>query len=244
MNSSSILGGPIIFNFIQEGENMAGHFKQSLRVLVADDHALMRAGTRSILENRFEQIEVHEAKHFQAVLDKLDEGEWDIFILDIQMPKGNITNVMEQILTRQPNAKILILSMFSEEKFGLQMLRAGAAGFLPKESVTEDLVTAVNRLNKGKKYISPTLAEKIADMAEEDYQVLPHETLSEREFQVFLEIAAGKSLKQIAQEMHISDRTVSTHRSRILRKMNVESNAELTQYAIQHKLLFFEQHSV
>jgi len=207
------------------------------RVLIADDHAVVRRGVRDILLDRFQNMDIEEVKNFKEVRFMVDEKDWDLLILDINMPEGNIIDVLKYIQTTRPRSSTLILSMCPEEQYAIQMLKAGASGYLTKESVTEELLTAIDQIQKGGKYISPSLAGKIAESVMPLSDAPTHETLSSREFQVFLSIASGKTLKQIAEELNISDRTISTYRSRILDKMSAKSNSDLIQYAIHHHLL-------
>ncbi len=207
-----------------------------IRVLIADDHAIVRRGVREILLEQFHTLEIDEARNFEEVRHLVNERQWNLFILDINMPGGNIIDILTLIQTMQPQSSTLILSMCPEEQYAIQMLKAGVAGYLTKESVAEELVIAVNEIQNGGKYISSSLAGKIADTVMSQNALLLHETLSSREFQVFLQIASGKSLKKIAEELCVSDRTISTYRYRILEKMKVKTNSELIQYAIRHHL--------
>jgi two-component system invasion response regulator UvrY len=211
--------------------------KELSHILIADDHDVVRLGVKAILQDRFENLTVEESLNFRDVLDKVDQKSWDLLILDINMPKGNILDVLQHIQIDHPEIPILILSMYPEEEYAVQMLKAGASGYITKESVTEELIPAVQQIQSGKKFISPSLAEKIADSFTNTSKSPNHEVLSSREFQILLHIASGKSLKKIAEELCLSDRTVSTYRSRILEKMNLQSNSDLIQYAIHHHLI-------
>ena len=208
-----------------------------MRILISDDHAVVRRGVKGILEDEFEQTTFGEAKDFPEMLKHVEENDWDLLILDVSMPGGNILDALARVKTLRPRTPIVVLSMYPEEQYAVRVLKAGAVGYLTKESVTEELIAAVRRVLSGRKYVSASLAEKLASDLVTDTEKLPHETLSTREFQVMLLIASGKSVKEIAGEQFLSTKTVSTYRTRILQKMNMKTNADIIRYAIANRLI-------
>lgn len=207
------------------------------KVLIADDHAVVRQGLRQILREVPEMTQVGEALNGQEVLDKIRTEEWDAVVLDISMPGRSGLDVLKELKHDHPKLPVLVLSMHAEDQFAVRLLRAGAAGYLTKESAPEELVKAIRKVVSGGKYVSPSLAEKLAFDMHGDSDKLLHETLSDREFQVMRMMATGKTVKEIAEELSLSVKTVSTYRARILEKMSLKSNAELIHYAIHNKLI-------
>lgn len=207
------------------------------RVLIADDHAVVRQGLKQIVGEMPEPVVVGEAANGQEALDKVRAEEWDVVILDIGMPDLSGFDVLHELAHERPNLPVLVLSMHSEDYFALRLMKAGASGYLTKESAPEELVKAIRKVVEGGRYLSPTLAEKLAFGIVGSGERQPHETLSDREFQVFYLIAGGKSVKEIAEELRLSAKTVSTYRARILAKMGMKSNSELIHYAIQNRLM-------
>jgi DNA-binding NarL/FixJ family response regulator len=206
------------------------------RVLLVDDHEVVRKGIRSILEDRFAPIEIAEAGTGDAALAALDKP-CDAVILDLSMPGRSGIDLLSEIKHRHPRLPVLILSLHGEEQFALRALRAGAAGYLTKAAAPEQLATAFDKIVRGGKYITETLAERLADTAGGDNGGAPHERLSDREFEVMRGIASGESVSEIATRMHLSVKTVSTYRTRLLEKMGMTTNSELTRYALQNGLV-------
>jgi two-component system invasion response regulator UvrY len=206
-----------------------------IRILIADDHEIVRKGLKQILLEEFSFAHIEEATDGEMLVKKALTGNWDIIISDIAMPGLNGMEALRRIKEQFPKLPVLILSIHSEDQYTRRVLKAGASGYLCKDAATKELVTAVQRILHGRKYISPSLAEKFTD--EEDSNKAQHEFLSHREFDVFKMLAAGKPLTEIAEDLALGITTVSTYRSRILEKMNMKSNAELTRYALENKLL-------
>ena len=208
-----------------------------MKILLADDHTVVRRGIRDILEDEFGHIAFTEAKDFHETLEHYEKQDWDLLILDINMPHGNIIDVLTRATAFHPTTPVLVLSMYPEEQYAVHVLKAGAAGYLTKESVTEELIAAVRKVLSGGKYVSLPLSEKLASCLAAGAETLLHETLSTREFSVMLMIASGKSVKEIAEEEFLSAKTVSTYRSRLLEKMNMKTTADIIRYAIEHHLI-------
>lgn len=207
------------------------------RILIADDHAILRKGLRRILLEMDEGYEADEASNGHEVLEKIRKRDYDLILLDISMPGLNGLDALKQIKAENPKLPVLILTMHPEEQYALRALKAGASGYLTKESVPEELMNAIRKILRGGKYLSNSLAERLAFAIDEKTEKLPHERLSDREYQVFCLIASGKGLTEIAEAMSLSVKTISTYRSRILDKMKMKSNAELIHYAIKNKLV-------
>jgi DNA-binding NarL/FixJ family response regulator len=178
-----------------------------------------------------------EASSGHEVLGKIRKNNYDVLVLDVSMPGMTGLDVIKQIKSEKYDLPILILSMHSEEQFAVRTIKAGASGYLVKDSAPDELVTAIQKISKGGKYITQTLAEKLAFELERDTEKLPHQILSNREYQVLCMIASGKTVKEIAEEIYLSIKTISTYRSRILEKMNMKTNAELTHYTIKNNLI-------
>ena len=208
-----------------------------MRILVADDHAVIRRGLRQILLDEFPSAEIEELSDAEAVIKKTITSNWDLIICDLSMPGRSGLDVVEHVKRNFPKLPVLILSIHPEEQYAIRALKAGAAGYLSKDSATTELVNAVHRVLLGRKYISSAIAEKLAGGFDFDSDKLPHETLSDREFDVMKQLAAGKSVSDIAEKLTLSITTVSTYRSRILTKLDMKSNADLTRYAIENKLI-------
>lgn len=207
-----------------------------LRVLIADDHPIVRKGIRQILEETRNIQSIDEAETGQEVLEMVRKGRFDIVLLDISMPGMNGIDALEELKKLKPSLPVLILSMYPEEEYAVRALKAGASGYLTKKSAPDELATAIKKIYKGERYISPAVADLLASNLMEDLDRPLHESLSNRELQVMRMIVAGKALKEIAGEISLSPKTVSTFRSRILQKLNITSNAELIQYALKNKL--------
>ena len=207
------------------------------RVLIADDHPVVRHGIKQILQDAPDIIVGGEAKDGEEVVRKMRAGGWDGLVLDLTMPGRNGLDLLQQIKREMPKLPVLILSMHAEDQFAVRMLRAGASGYVAKESAPEELVKAVRKVCSGGKYISASQAEKLADDLEHPSSKAPHDILSDREHQVLLMIGTGLSIKEIGEELRLSVKTVSTYRTRILEKMRLRNNAQLIRYAIREKLV-------
>jgi two-component system, NarL family, invasion response regulator UvrY len=207
-----------------------------LRILLADDHAVVRQGVKQILAEAFAQATFGEAQNAHELLDLVAQERWDIVVLDLNMSGGNGLEALKQIKHDQPPLPVLVLSMYPEDQYAVRTIRAGAAGYLNKESAPEELVLAIRKILRGGEYISASVADELVLHARhEDDQPL-HKQLSDREYQVLCLIAAGKEVKEISTELSLSAKTISTYRARLLEKMNMKTNAELTHYAIQNEL--------
>ena len=209
-----------------------------MRVLIVDDHAIIRRGLQQILSDEYKDIELGEAENAQEALDSVMQDDWDVVILDISMPGRSGLDVLKEIKKERSRLPVLVLSIHPEDQFATRVLKAGASGYMTKETAPDELVTAVNKVLSGGKYISPSLAELLASDLEMDSQGAPlHRRLSDREYEVLRMIASGKTVSEIAVELSLSVKTISTYRSRILEKVHMKSNAELTRYAIRHGLV-------
>lgn len=206
------------------------------RVLVVDDHALFRAGVTTLLADAANLEVAGEASSGVDALAKIKNQHWDVVVLDISMPQMNGVDTLKQIQHVKPDLPVLILSMHPEDQYAINLIRAGAAGYLSKDTVPEQLVSALQVLLAGRKYISPALAEIFALELHGDKGAL-HTQLSEREFQIFCKLARGQAVSQIADELCLSVKTISTYRTRILEKMNFKTNADMTYYAIKSGLI-------
>jgi len=211
--------------------------KAALRILITEDHASTRMGVKQILREEFSSLHFGEAGDEAATLALLDQEAWDLLILDISLPGRSGVEVLPEVKRRRPKLPVLVYSAHREEEFALHMFRAGAAGYLTKERAPEELCQAVECILRGGLYLSQTLSCRVLDARRTDASARPHEGLSAREFQVLRMIAAGKSGKAAAGELGLSQKTVSTYRVRILRKLQVRSTAELVQYAMRERLI-------
>jgi two-component system invasion response regulator UvrY len=208
-----------------------------IRVLLADDHAILRRGLKEILVRELDEVTCGEAEDAQQALTEVQSHGWDLVILDITMPGRSGLDLLGDLQRMQPKLPILVLSMHAEDQYGKRVLKAGAAGYMNKESAPEELIKAIQKVLAGGRYVSPTLAEKLALALHQDAGRPAHETLSSREFEILRMIASGKTVSQIAGELHLSPTTVSTYRTRILGKMNMTTTAELIRYALQTHLV-------
>ncbi len=208
-----------------------------IRILLADDHAVVRHGIRQIISAAYPQATFGEACSLRELHENITHEQWDVLILDLAFPDGNGLEILKQIRQDHPSLPVLVLSMYPEDQYALRTIRAGAHGYLSKESAPEELVQALQKILAGGEYVSASVADQILHYARQvDDQPL-HALLSDREYQVLCLIASGKELKEISQELSLSSKTVSTYRSRLLTKMNMKTNAELTRYAIQNNLV-------
>lgn len=208
-----------------------------IRVMIADDHAVVRRGLRQILSETDDIQVVGEASNADEARAQTREVRWDVLVLDMNMPGGSSFELLKDVRAQDPKAKVLVLTMFPEEQYGVRCIRAGASGFLSKESAPDKLLEAVRKLAQGGKYISVELAEALASAVAGECDGNPHDRLSDREMEVFRRLAAGRTVSQIADELSLSVKTVSTHRTRILKKMGMGSNAELIHYALKNGLV-------
>lgn len=208
-----------------------------IRILIADDHAIVRAGLKQILADIPDMMVSGEAGTGQEVLDSLLAGAWDVLLLDISMPGRNGLEVLKLVRQQTPSLPVLILSIYPEDQYAVRMLRAGASGYLTKESAPDQLVAAIRKVAQGGRYISPSLAEKLAAELDASREKPRHATLSDREFQIFRAIAMGKTASEIAAELSLSVKTISTYRARVMEKMAMTKNAEIIHYALKNQLL-------
>ena len=207
------------------------------RVLIADDHALVRSGLRQFLAADPSIVEIGEAGSGSNTLDMLRAKPWDLLLLDIFMPDRSGLDILARVRALYPNTRVLVLSGYPERQYAISVLRAGANGFLSKESAPEELLKAVKTVVAGRRYVSAALAEFLVSDLDADATKPLHDTLSEREFQTLCKLAAGRSVSEIAEELCISVKTVSTYRSRILQKTSFKTNADLTSYALRAGLI-------
>ena len=208
-----------------------------IKILIADDHAIVREGLKQIVAEEKDMLVAGEAGNANEMFELLKKEDFAIIILDISMPGRSGLEALKFLKKNYPEVPTLILSMFSEEQYGLRALKAGAAGYLKKVSAPTELVSAIRKIVSGGKYINQSLAEKLADEYDSDRKERMHDKLSNREYQIMCLIASGKSTEEIALDLSISINTVYTYRNRILEKMHLKSNVELTQYALQNKLI-------
>jgi len=206
------------------------------RVLIVDDHPVLRAGLRQVLTESDMKVFVGEATNGQELLAKVREQSWDVVVLDISLPDRSGLDLLKQLKSYYPDLPVVVLTMHAEEQYAIRVLRAGASGYLTKDSPPEEMAAAVRKVSEGGRYVSASLAERlvfdIGGMRER-----PHEILSDREFQVFCMLASGERIKDIAAKLCLSVKTVSSHRARILTKMRMKNNAQLVQYALEHNLI-------
>jgi DNA-binding NarL/FixJ family response regulator len=207
------------------------------RILIADDLPAVRAGLKQFLEEEPGVAEVGEAASGTATLDLLRESRWDLLILDINMPDRGGIDILKQIRVTYPNTKVLIVSGLPERQYAVNVIKAGASGFLSKESAPEELLKAARTVLQGRRYVSSTLAELLVSDLDGDVDQPLHARLSEREFQIFCKLAAGKLVSEIGNELCLSVKTVSTYRSRVLEKMSFTTNADLTTYALRNGII-------
>ncbi len=208
-----------------------------MKVLIADDHPVIRFGIKQILSEEIKLIRIGEASCAKEALSNINKQNWDLLILDLNLPDMNGLEVLRQVKTVKPELPVLVLTVLDEDQIAVRVLKAGASGFITKNTMPKELVTAVKRIHSGKRYVSPSLAEKLIFDLYSDDDKPPHLKLSNREYQVLCLISNGKSIKQIAEELYLSEQTIRTYRVRILEKMNMHSDAELIHYAIRNHLI-------
>jgi len=208
-----------------------------LKILIADDHPVFRRGLKQIIAETTDIVVADEAADGLEVLNKVKARDFDLVLLDISMPGKTGIDVLAQLKYERPKLPVLMLSMHPEEQYAVRALKAGASGYLTKEGAPDELGAAIRKVSTGGKYVSASLAEKLASMVQKEGGELPHQTLSNRELRVMCLIASGKTVSEIARELSLSVKTISTYRSRILDKMKMKNNAELTRYAINNSLI-------
>lgn len=208
-----------------------------MKFLISDDHAIVRKGLKDLLREEFPKAEFLEAVNSQEAIHVVSSTTIDVILLDISMPGRNGMETLKQMRAMGVKAPILMLSMHSEDQYAVRALKAGASGFINKETANEELLSAIHKVLQGKKYITSAVAEKLADGVSKPETKLQHESLSDREMQVLQQIASGKTVSEIADEISLSVNTVSTYRTRILEKLSLNNNAEITRYAIDNHLV-------
>jgi two-component system invasion response regulator UvrY len=207
-----------------------------INILIADDHPIVRKGIRELLQREMPGSVLGEAKNTEQVLDQVNSKHWDLVILDVTMPGRSGLEILGELKRLEPRMPVFVLSMHPEDQYGKRVLKAGASGFMNKESAPEELVRAIHKVLAGGRYVSAELAEKLAISLCEDENRAPHETLSDREFEVLRNLASGRTVSQIADQLHLSVTTVSTYRARLLEKMHMSTTAELMRYALSNGL--------
>jgi two-component system invasion response regulator UvrY len=208
-----------------------------IRALVADDHAIVRRGLVDLFGGSGDIVVGGEATNARELLELVEKDPWDVVVLDINLPDRSGLDLLADMKRLRPELPVLILTMYAEEQFAVRAMRAGAAGYVTKESAPEELIQAVRKVVNRGRYVSPELAERLAHWVDGGSEKPPHETLSTREFQIFIMLASGRTVSQAAEELCISVKTVSTYRARVLEKMNLKTNADLTLYAVRNRLV-------
>jgi DNA-binding NarL/FixJ family response regulator len=208
-----------------------------LRILVADDHRIVRDGLKQVLADRFPQACFGEAANGQEALDQLGRAQWDVMLLDLTMPGRGGLEVLSQLKAVQPETRALVLTMHPEDQYAVRVLKAGAVGYLTKETASEEVVNAILKVLEGENYVSASLTQSLVAGLNGAAQKPPHEALSDREYQILRLIALGKTVKEIAFDLSLSVKTVSTYRARVLRKLGLKTNADLVRYALREKLV-------
>ncbi len=209
----------------------------TMRILLADDHAIVRSGLRHILETELPGVVVGEASSCPELLERIASGRWDLLILDVSIGAQNSLHVLPELKAAHPRLPVIVLSMYGERQFVVGALRAGASAYLTKERAPDELLRAIRAVTSGQRYIGESLAGQLADHIAQDRKGSPHEALSARELEVFLLLGSAKTVSDIAEQLGLSVKTVSTYRTRILEKMSLGSNAEIIQYAVRHGLV-------
>lgn len=211
--------------------------KTIIKILIADDHAIVRQGLKQTVAEEPDMVVAGEAQNAQETLKLVREQEWDVVVLDITMPGRNGLDLLIELKRERPHLPVLILSMHSEEQFAVRALKARASGYITKQSVPKELIQAIRKVYRGGKYVSPSLAESLAFELGDSDGKSAHEKLSDREYQILRMIATGRTPKEIAAELNLSEKTVGTYRGRVLEKMNMKRNAELIRYAVENRLV-------
>jgi DNA-binding NarL/FixJ family response regulator len=208
-----------------------------IKIIIADDHPIVRAGMKQIISEASDLVVADEASDGHKLLDKIREENFDVVVLDITMPHMDGLDVLKQLKIEKPKLPVIVLSIHPEDQYALRVLKAGASGYVTKASAPDELINAIRKVFRGGKYISPSVAEKLVFQLDTQFEEMPHEALSDREYQVLCMLASGKTVTEIADELALSVKTVSTYRSRILEKMDMKNNAELIHYAVQNQLV-------
>jgi DNA-binding NarL/FixJ family response regulator len=208
-----------------------------IRALIVDDHEIMRRGLKEIFGDEFSELETAEAGNSRAALELVNAQEWDVVLLDINLPGRNGLEVLSEIKRIRPQVPVLVVSAYPEEEFAIRSLKLGASAYMHKGGAADELRAAVKKVLSGGKYVTPSLAERLADALGGDFQSTPHDALSGRELQVLRMVATGKTIKEIAAELSLSEKTIGTYRSRISKKMGLATNVEITRYAFQNGLV-------
>lgn len=210
---------------------------ETARILLADDHDVVRKGLRQILAGSFPRATYDEASDPGEIIRMVGQEDWDLVILGASLPGRGGIEVLKDIRKLRPALPVLVLSIYNGELYAVRALRAGASGYVPRQTTSDDIVGAVRKTLAGGQFVTPSLAERLAREIHLGSETVPHERLSDREFRVFLMLAAGLTVKEVAERLHLSPQTVSTHRARVLDKMTMETNADFVRYAFQHRLL-------
>jgi DNA-binding NarL/FixJ family response regulator len=208
-----------------------------MNVLIADDHQIVRRGLKDILADEFDQLSVGEARNGQEALEAARHQAWDIVLLDIKMPGRSGLEVLEELKQLHPKMPVVMISAFPEEDYALRAFKLGASAYVSKEGASDELLAAVRKALAGGRYLTPVLAEKLAATLAGETLLAPHESLSNRELEVLRLIAAGRTIKEVAVELSLSEKTIGTYRLRLSKKIGLSTNVELARYAIQHKLV-------
>jgi two-component system invasion response regulator UvrY len=208
-----------------------------MHVLIVEDHQIVRHGLKEVFADAFPKLQTGEAENSQAALEQLAKQKWDLVLLDVNIPGRSGLEVLEEVKRLQPQTPVLVLSAYPEEEFAVRALKLGASGYLNKSLASDEILAAAKKALAGGKYVTASLAEKLAASLGSDVQQTPHESLSSRELQVLRMIACGQSIKEIAAELILSEKTVGTYRVRIAKKLALNSNVELTRYALKHRLV-------
>lgn len=208
-----------------------------IKIVIADDHDIVRAGLKQIIADEEDMEVAGEANSGEKLIELIKKNDYDVVLLDLKMSGMNGIEVMKHIKAIKPAIPVIVLSMHAEDQYAVRTIKAGASGYITKETAGDSLISAVKRVVAGGKYISPTLAETLAESVAGGGNELPHENLTDREFQVLCMIASGKTVSEIGSELFLSVKTISTYRQRILEKMNMKNNSELTHYVIKNNIL-------
>lgn len=208
-----------------------------IKVLIVDDHKLLRDGLKQILAGTDDISVIHEAEDGEEAVLKIRNHQFDVVLLDIRLPKSDGLSVLKIVKQEYPELYVLMLSMYPEEQYAIRALKSGASGYLTKDSASEELIAAIRKVAQGGKYVTQSLAEKMAFYLDEEENATFHETLSDREYQVMCMIAQGSSVGEIAERLHLSVKTISTYRARILEKLHIKKNAEIIRYALKHNIV-------
>lgn len=208
-----------------------------IRIVIADDHEIVRAGLKQIIADEEDMEVAGESNSGEKLIELIKKNDYDVVLLDLKMSGMNGIEVMKHIKVMKPEIPVIVLSMHAEDQYAVRTIKAGASGYITKETAGDNLIAAIRKVVSGGKYISPTLAETLAESIASGGSELPHEHLTDREFQVMCMIASGKTVSEIGAELFLSVKTISTYRQRILEKMNMKNNSELTHYVIKNNLL-------